>query len=406
MSWITRVHNQLFITCGDGKTFSPLWKKASKVKEYNTSQFNFSEVSGSLVKRKEPKGRKYGIEMWFQGENHIEQSNSFEASADDSRPWEISHPLYDRILVQPISMNIDNSSMNVTKYSVIVIETITEDNPKTTENPTDKIINYHAETTFQIDKVYASTTIPSASDISEMTIGNFQLYEEGKKIASNTTDYESYFMAYNEANAAILNATAYPLNAMRKIQAVINAPALFANGVKERIEIIKTQFDGLTETIGNVISPSSKSYYESSAGGLMSAMALASVSNADYSNRNDVIEVINTINTAYDIYVLNLENLQTDSNNSPDSYIPSFDSQRQLNDLINYTVSRLFEITEDARQERTIVLEQDDNIINLAHRFYPLQDDDSTIDEFVRTNEIGISELLGVKKGRSIKYYV
>lgn len=406
MSWITRVDNGMLITCGDGRTFSPLWKKATKVKEYNTAQFDFKEVSGSLVKRGKPRGRKFGIIFWFQGEDHIEQSNSFEASADDSRAWEISHPLYDRLLVQPLSMNIDNSSMNVTQYTVTVIETITEDNPQTTEDPVDKVVNDHTKTGEQLEEVYAITTIPNANDISEMTTNNLQLYEEGKKIAKTTTDYEKYFGLFNEANAAILNATAEPLTAMRKIQAVINAPALFVNTVKARMETLETQFNKLTTSISTVISPSSKKYYESEAGGIVGAMTLASVSNTDYSNRNDVLAVIDQINTAYDTYALNLENLQTDSNNSTESYIPSFDSQRQLNDLVNYTVARLFEITEDARQERLVILEHDDNIINLAHRFYGLEQDDSSIDELVNTNEIGISELLVLKKGRTIKYYI
>jgi hypothetical protein len=66
----------------------------------------------------------------------------------------------------------------------------------------------------------------------------------------------------------------------------------------------------------------------------------------------------------------------------------------------------LFEIAISAQQERSILCDSDTNVILLAHRFYGLLLDDSTIQRVMDNNSIGISEILDIKKGRKILYYV
>jgi len=73
--------------------------------------------------------------------------------------------------------------------------------------------------------------------------------------------------------------------------------------------------------------------------------------------------------------------------------------------LVNYTISNLFNIAINAKQERSIIVEDDTNLVALAHRFYGLAPDDSTIEDLMLGNKIGLSELLIIKKGRKISYY-
>jgi len=82
-----------------------------------------------------------------------------------------------------------------------------------------------------------------------------------------------------------------------------------------------------------------------------------------------------------------------------------------LFDTVLYTLrmqheSELFEIAISAQQERSILCDSDTNVILLAHRFYGLLIDDSTIQRVMDNNSIGLSEILDIKKGRKILYYV
>lgn len=407
MSWIERIQNDYIITLGDGNEFRPQWLNAVKTKEYNIAEFNFPDIAGTLIKRSKPKGRKYGIEIYFQGDDHIDISNEFETSADDPRPWVISHPYYDRIVVQPTRLNFDNSLHNVTKITGTIIETITDENPKTSVDPNDKIVSDHADLDVTLADAYATDVItPDIQDINQMTANNDALFLEGEKIVSVTGDFESYFNAFNAANAAILNATNEPLTAIRTLQAVVNAPALFATGIRARIDTMTNQFNKLKDSIDGVTEFSLKKLFENNAAALVSSMALALVSNAEFNSRRDVVSFIDGLLIVYNDYLLQLDLIQSPNANSPDSFLPNFNSQVALNDLINFTVSNLFDIAIDAKQERSIILEEDSNIIDLSHRFNQMNADDTTIDEFILTNEIGLNEYLGLKKGRKIVYFV
>ena len=66
----------------------------------------------------------------------------------------------------------------------------------------------------------------------------------------------------------------------------------------------------------------------------------------------------------------------------------------------------LFVIALSAKQERIEYISNDSNLISLTHRFLGLEPNDSTIDQFIRINKIGLNEFLQIKKGREIKYYV
>jgi hypothetical protein len=158
----------------------------------------------------------------------------------------------------------------------------------------------------------------------------------------------------------------------------------------------------------SIVLPSQKRIYENNGGMMISSMAyvVATPQSGDFGSRADVVNVIGKILTAYNTYITDLDSLQTDNGGDTDSYIPDGDSLSALTDLISYTISNLFKIALNSKQERTIILEADSNVILLAHRFYGIDESDSSIDQFIRNNNIGINEMLEVKKGRKIVYYV
>lgn len=406
MSWIDRVQNNLVITTGDGKEYEPNWIVATKAKEYNISEFNFPEISGTLIKRGTAKGRRYPLELYFQGEDHIDIANAFEKSADDKRPWVISHPYYDRILCHPVSLTFDNNKYNVSKIIVEVLETIDDKRPKTTVDPSeDALIKKEA-----LDETVAGTfeadVIPDTDDINQMSDINNEVYGEGKKSILNDLDFQGYFNFFNEANTAILNATDDAFAAMNKLQAVINAPFQFIDSVKNRIGILKSQFNKLKTSIVNLLTKPSKKIYEATNASLVSSLAVSSVVNISYENATDVLDVIEEILETYNEYVANVDSLQTPNNGSVDSYIPDFNVQVQLNDLIVFVVTNLLNVALNSKQERRVFIEDDSNVVLLAHRFIGLDINDDNLNKFIDDNQIGLNELLQIRKGREIVYYV
>ncbi|KKN54297.1 hypothetical protein LCGC14_0593520 [marine sediment metagenome] len=408
MSWIDNIKTDLVIETGDGNKFTPDWLNASKAVEYNLVEFDFPNIPGTLVKRSQPRGRKYNLEIYFKGDDHLELSNDFEKSANDSRAWTISHPFYDRIIVQPVSLAFDNTRYNTTKITGVIIETITEDNPKTTVAPQEKISADKEVLDATFEDSFANDVVPDTDDINTLTENTATFHNTGLNIASETIDAEDYFNLFNAANAAILNATAEPLAAIRALQAVINAPALFAQSVKNRITVFVEQITKLSSGINEILTPNNKKIYENNVGVGLSAMALASSNpqQDDYDSRSKVLEIIDEINRSYNAYLADLDTLQTLTGGDEDSYIPDAEALIGLNNLINFTLSNLFDIALESKQERSVILEDDSNIILLTHRFYGLEADDSTIDSLMEINNIGLNEILNIRKGRKLIYLV
>jgi hypothetical protein len=402
MAWQSDILNPLTIITGDGKTFTVAWVPDGRVEEYNLATFEFNNLPGSLIVKSQPKGRKIPFKFFFQGDNYISDANDFLKSAANTNPWTVNHPLYGTIICHVAGLNFDDSKYNVSEVSCTLLETIQSDGTLFSDNPIDKISADKAANDGNF--LAAFTVTPSVKDVNTLTATNNQLYAKGLKLGG----LSSYFNAFKAANAAVLNATSQPALAMRATQALINQPASFSNGVKDRMGALSAQFTTLRTSISTQITRSAKKIYELQGGCIISAMALAASTptSTDYPSSTDVLFVIGQLLDNYNNYITDLDSLQTANGGLPTSYIPDPTSIIGLNALISYTVSQLFAIALGAKQERSIYLENDSNWILLAHRFYGISADDSELILLMNQNNVGLNEVLEVKKGRKIIYYV
>jgi len=409
MSWIDRIQKGITITTGDGKVFNPLYVINSKNVEFNVAEFEFPHIGGTLVKRSEWKGTRFQLDIVFQGDDNIEVSNDFELSARDKRPWRISHPIYDNIIVQPISLAFDNSGLNTTKITIELVETIVEDAPKFSQDPKDKTnqdITTQQETSAES---FSNDVVPNSSDLNTLSNNVDESYTTSIEVINDEAQANEFFNIYNSAQTAILKGSSDVSTMISSVQNVLFYPASFKVSVLTRLNLFKSQIAKLNSTINFLINPNQKKIYENNGGALIMGMISSSVNPldaSDYGNKTDVFFVINFILNEYNSFLGNLDVLQTENGGDVDSYIPDFNTLNQLTSVVSYAVSQLFTIAIGAKQERKFILESDSNVINLTHRFYGLDIADSMIDEFIRNNSIGINELFGIEKGREIIYYI
>jgi hypothetical protein len=405
MSWIERVKTKLSITTGDGKVFNPLWMNAVKTIEYNTTEFDFPEVEGTLVQRRKNRGAKYGLEIAFQGEDHLDVSADFETSAKDPRSWTINHPIYGQIIVQPTSLSLDNSKDNISMITGTVIETIEEDNPRTVADAQSTIISEKDLMDSSFNSAVEYSYRPSSEANLLLFDNTERIFQEGKKVISDDESYNIFVNFYSEANSAVLEATNEPLNAFMKVQNFINSFANLVLTVDTRVSALKSIFDGLSTAL---TSKSEKITFENNAGLLISALAISAATplSGNYLNRPQVVTMIDVLYLYYNNYLTTLDSFQDDNNSDPDSYVPDAASQLKLNLVVNFTIASLFTIALGAAQERIVYLTESSNVINLTHKYIGLDQDDVNLEKFVNNNKIGINEFLNVQKGRKIVYYI
>jgi hypothetical protein len=392
-------------------------EEVSRNTEFNISEFVFKGVSGSLVKRGTPKGKRYNVELIFQGADHLDVAKEFDTSAANSNPWTITHPLYGQLYVQPISLTQDNAAGNVSRFTGQLIQTILDSGLEVENSAPDAIQAMMAGVVTNLNiRIAEGVRLPETVSF----VQNMLLHASGAfnailaKIAFVQENVDSLYAYYNDANAAINNAIFKTDVAAAALTNLIVTPAVFTDKVINRITqlsgviaVFEADVDLIATQYGKA-AMELKMLFENNNGAAIAAMCSTTVTNVtnDYNYRGGVLAIITTIIAAYNRYLDKLNNLQSLTGGDLFSYIPDATSITALHNLVAYTTATLFQISAGSKQQRTLTLPYDSNLILVANDLYGMALDDSTITTLRETNRIELDELLVLKQGRVIIYYV
>jgi len=258
---------------------------------------------------------------------------------------------------------------------------------------------------------FGVNTTPKSSDISKSKQEDAVIYSGISKKIEDADDGNAYFNGFNDAQAAMTNATTDASQAMRKTQAYLEAPARFKQSVRSRVNMLTSAFDNLQNTVvgtNKKISKNTKLFYEAKAGNVVSAIALATsiIFDEDYTNRFEVVEQVEKLLFTFSTYLQTLDDLQTGSGGDKNDFIPAAQGIIQLNNLVTFSAANLFKIGLSAKQERFYFVPDDTDLISLAHQLYGLENGDASIDELIKNNGFGMDAYLLIKKGTLVKYYI
>lgn len=410
MSWIDDIQNKVFeIVTGDGKSYFPKWKNAIKTQDYNVAVYNFIGVEGSYVDRKKAKGRKFALEFYFDGTDAVALGNNFELSARDKRKWLLKHPFYGNIDCQPLGLVQDNTQYNVSKFTSEVIETLGEGYPEYND-AFEEIIVATQETTNELQ----AEAFASADKVDRNLLQNTTEYLDSvfSSIIDDENDLNIFKSKVEATVNDIINVTTSATQIIRSMQDMINYPATIVQTVASRFNAFSEALNGLIDNITGITVDSrtlaDKFSFEAIGGAIIAAQQIATSSNIEgsYYTRNDVIAQEEKLLDDHFNFLEILDENQTDRNDTETSYVPDFDSMNELANIVGLSVANLYAIAFEAKQERTFVNDKDSNAIVLTHRFYGADLNDENLDYFIETNNIGLNEILNIKKGRTLLFYV
>jgi hypothetical protein len=438
MSWLDKVNTDLVILAGGElsedengtlmvgsgvKAFKPYWTNATRFIEYNIAEFVFRRLQGSKVDRGTARGTQYDMELHFQGLDHLDiaedfirKVNYFNPQTGIAPPIKVTHPYYGTLFVQPVSIKQENINYNTSAIRMMVIETIKDNGQEFTK------IDAESTITAQAAKVNSGFTQTYAAEVPEPDVFDLQqirdtLNSSYREISGRLNgyqqDFDKYTQYYNEANAAI-NTAFYNTNALlSQTQRLLGAPAYFADTLVNRLNMLKVQFELLNREIDRIQAlrnrptQTLKRLYETNAGATIIGMCMATILNItnDYGYRPNVLRIVKTIVDVHNQFLTNLYTLQTLTGGMLGNFIPSPVNITQLTKLVTLTTSNLFAISAGAKQQRVLTLQQDSNLLLLADELYG-KADETNINLVKENNNIGLNELLIIKKGREIIYYV
>lgn len=406
MSWRERIKSPLTITTGDGKTYQPLSKLTPISQGHNFSIFEFINVKGSYVERLEPKGRRFTLDIYFDGDNNFDVAEEFRVSTEDKRPWSISHPVYGLLKCQLISdLNQDPTMFQTTHFTCEVMETIDLVAPDIGKDPknfalrsigiaNDANVEYLSQTDLSISGTVAiQDNINDAQD----SFSNLQI---------NTDQANEYTNLFNSAVSALSGALSNASTLASSLNAFLTYPALFEVTVKAKLNALQAQFDTLNSKLPFINSKEDKIIYENNGNAIVSTALEASLNplDGDYLNLPDVVYVINFITNMNNTFIANLNSIQSSIGGLVNGYTPNYNTLNTLNSALTYTLSQLQIIALGAQQARYVKLSADSNPIVLAHRFYGPGEEN--INRFINENNIILNRILIVPKDFELVYYV
>lgn len=409
MSWLDAIEDDVEIEMGDGQIFHLGWKGASIVQEFNVTEFDFSNVEGTLVKRKKPRGAKYSFEGYYSGENHLEQSERFRESAKHSGYWRLKIPYYPEVTVQPTRLRFDNEDLNVSKITGLLIETIIGASPVGQESPADNITNQQVELNELSAVGFEENTLgiqPPEALVIDQNLST--VLSTNEPLIKDEFSLNELRNRVNEGHRAIRNVASEASTAMRKIQSAINYPFQVISDIRATFSNLKDQFIKIVDSVDTILSRNTKVYIETMGATVVAGTAAASISQIEdtpYESREEVSDVIVKVLEMYELYVLEVEKIETESHTELESYSPNPDVLRAVQNIVFLTISKLEEIALNSQQEHIVILDRDSNCISISAKYYGVDKNDEKLDRFIRTNKIGLNELLNLRKGREIIYY-
>jgi len=404
MAWKDNLENIKFtIKTGDGAVYYPLWRDSTKSTKLNFAKYDFINVRGSFIDRKESESGSFPLNFYFTGEDNLDQAKAFENSAKDKRLWTVTHPFYGTLSGHPTNIERNDNSFGNTEINVLFWESIADDYPQDTDSIPDEVEDRVVRLNSLGIQNYVSKAQPETGDINDL---KSSIEISAARFEPDSINFNEYIALKNKALGDLNLLIQETLVAISTAQLVLSEPANFERNIRNKIDSVKSAYDEVKSTI-NQENRQSKYYFESQAATLIANLAKSSVNPLldDYILRSDIESVNSELFGLYNDYLATIDANQIPLENINDEYSPDIDLQSALIDLVTYTSQSLFVLSFDARQERSVILEKDSNLIVLTHRFLGLASDEN-LEIFKRINKIGLSEIYRIKKGRLITYYI
>lgn len=404
MSWKENLENIKFtIKTGDGSVYYPLWRDSVKSIKLNFAKYDFINVRGSFIDRKESESGSFPLNFYFTGEDNLDQAKAFENSAKDKRLWNVTHPFYGTLTGHPTNIERNDNSFGNTEINILFWESIADDYPEDSDSIPDEVEDRVVRLNSLGIQNYVSKAQPQTGDINDL---KSSIEISAARFQPDKFSFNDYIALKNKALGDLNLLIQETLVAISTAQLVLSEPANFERNIRNKIDSVKAAYDEVKSTI-NQENRQSKYYFESQAATLIANLAKSSVNPlpGDYIVRSDIDSVNSELLGLYNDYLTTIDANQIPLENINDEYSPDIDLQSSLIDLVTYTSQSLFVLSFDARQERTTAIDKDSNLIVLTHRFLGLASDEN-LEIFKRINKIGLSETYRIKKGRLITYYI
>ena len=414
MAWNDRIREAAY-TSPSGERITFGYENVSKKVDKKTTGFEFPDADGTFVQDLGHTGRKYPLRVFFWGDNYDQEADAFEAALLERGTGKLEHPIYGTVDVVPfgtITRRDDlKTGANQAVLEITLWETIGLIYPAAQNDPASAVLSAVGEYNDAVSAEFEDVTnLDSAVDAATFKNSYQALLDSASSglqaIADTQDDVRKQFDAIVDSiNQGIDILIAEPLTLAFQTAVMIQAPARALANIEARLTAYGDLANSIINGDGAVVTPSldASSSNEFHTNDLYASTyvtgSVVSVVNNQFTTKTEALEAAEVILTQLDD-VVNWR----DDNFQALGEVDTGGAYQQLQEAVALTTGFLVEISFSLKQERSIVLNRNRTIIDLAAELYGSVDDQ--LDFFINSNNLSGSEILEVPKGREIVYYV
>lgn len=410
MSWADRLREAAY-TSPSGVRFSFEYEDVGRNFERKGAALEFPDADGTYVQDLGPTGRRYPMRFILWGEDYDQQATAFENALAERGTGKLEHPAYGTIQTVPLGRVARRDDLktagNQAIIEVTLWETLEQIYPIGQSDRGASVLssvdNFNAASAAQFAKVNPTEDPKARSWLeSALVASKTGLETVANSQADVSKQFRTLFNSVNDNTTALIDD---PLSLATQTTLFLQSPArAVAASVQSRLVAFNALLSTLVGAPDNTSPTSAQDLYAQDLYAMTYVTGgILSVVNTEFQTRTGAIEaaeeVLNQFETAVtwrdEQYLAYAERGETDTG----------EAYQALQDATALTVGFLVEISFTLAQERSIVLDRNRSIVDLAAELY--QDaPDEHLDFLVNSNKLSGDEIIELPVGREIVYYV
>lgn len=404
MSWENRVIQGAYTSpSGERLTFDS--GNVSQEFDKKTTAFDPPTAKGTYVQDLGATGRRYPLVVFFWGADHDLEADKFLDMLSERGQGTLEHPFYGLKSVVPFG-NIRRrddlvTSANQSAIQVLFFETDGIIFPNSLVDPRSEIENTLTEynnaaseqTANDLDLGNASKQVLFRNDYQELLNNTTNALET---LGDQQNQISERFNTIKQSILTGLNIlVGQPLDLAFQSLQLIQEPARAVIEIEDRIESYIGLTELITEGYKNVNDFYAKKLFSMSS---VTGQALTLL-NGEFETKPSAIGAAEELLNQFDIVSVFSETGHTEFDQ-----VDTGEAYQQLQKLTALTAGFLVELSFNLKQEVSMTLDRDRNIVELVADLYG--DIDENLDFFINSNRLTGSEILELPRGRTVVYYI
>lgn len=405
MAWQDRIREAAY-TSPSGNRIVFSYEDVSRSVTKNTAAYDFPDAAGTYIQDLGRSGRRYPLRVIFWGDNYDLQASAFEDSLLEPGAGVLDHPIYGPVDVVPFgAVRRTDALVTAGNQAIVEVEfweTIGVVYPSGFQDPGSSVRLSAGE--FNEAEAASFSELVDVSDVANRVTltssfqGLFDIAVDALRPVALLDDRvgSQFTSIANSIEQSLLSLVRDPYTLASQTLLLIQTPSRTDSSASSRLDTYAALVTNLTQETPRT--PNEALVRELFVSAAISGAVLSAV-NSQFDSKTEALTEAQNILLSFEGAMAWRESSYEDQ-----EILDTGAAYQALQESVALCAGFLVFISFSLKQERTLIVDRNRTIIDLAAELYGVIDE--RLDFLISTNSLLGSEILEVPAGREIVYYV